>query len=100
MRGTMAPQRVLITGCARSGTGYLAALLTELGLECGHERVFAPRTVRGSTPTWPDGVRAESSWLAAPYLAHLPKGTAVVHLVRHPLAVMRSNLRIGFFSAA
>jgi len=98
MRDPMAPQRLLVTGCARSGTGYLAALLTELGLECGHERVFAPRTVRGAAPIWPEDVRAESSWLAAPFLAHLPKGTAVVQLVRHPLAVMRSNLRIGFFS--
>jgi hypothetical protein len=95
----MTLQRVLVTGCARSGTGYLAALLSELGLECGHERVFAPRTVRGSTPTWPADVRAESSWLAAPFLSKLPQGTAVVHLVRHPLAVMRSNMRIGFFSA-
>jgi hypothetical protein len=102
MRSAMAPQRVLVTGCARSGTGYLAALLTEVGLACGHELVFEPRTVRRSTseaPDWPQPVRAESSWLAAPYLARLPKGTAVVHLVRHPLAVMRSNLRIGFFSA-
>jgi hypothetical protein len=101
----MRPQRVLVTGCARSGTGYLAALLSELGLACGHERVFEPATLRGlkpgspaPAPSWPDSVCAESSWLAAPFLASLPKGTAVVHLVRHPLAVMRSNLRIGFFA--
>jgi hypothetical protein len=104
MRPTMRPQRVLVTGCARSGTGYLAALLGELGVACGHERVYEPRTVLragagNAAPSWPDTVRAESSWLAAPYLASLPADTAVVHLVRHPLAVMRSNLRIGFFAS-
>lgn len=102
MRSAMEPQRVLVTGCARSGTGYLAALLSELGLPCGHERVFEPRTLHrpvAVAPAWPASVRAESSWLAAPYLARLPAGTTVVHLVRHPLAVMRSNLRIGFFTS-
>jgi hypothetical protein len=99
----MKPQRVLVTGCARSGTGYAAALLSRLGLPCGHERLFAPDTVRdrrggwGALPRWPPSVPAESSWLAAPFIERLAPGTLVVHLVRHPLAVVRSNLRIGFF---
>ena len=99
----MKPQRVLVTGCARSGTGYAAALLSRLGLPCGHERLFAPDTLRDrrggwqALPRWPHRVTAESSWLAAPFVERLPPGTLVVHQVRHPLAVVRSNLRIGFF---
>jgi hypothetical protein len=100
----MGPLRVLVTGCARSGTGYAAALLSRLGLPCGHERLFAPGSLRGpdgawdAPPRWPGSVPAESSWLAAPFLERLPAGTLVVHQLRHPLAVMRSNLRIGFFA--
>jgi hypothetical protein len=101
----MRPPHVLVTGCARSGTGYTAALLTRLGLACGHERVFAPQALRRAgggrwdvAPAWPAHLPAESSWLAVPFLGVLPRGTLVVHQLRHPLAVMRSNLRIGFFT--
>lgn len=102
----MAFRRLLVTGCARSGTGYTAAVLSRLGLPCGHERVFGPAQLRraghgawDAAPPWPERVEAESSWLAAPLLGALPEGTLVLHQVRHPLAVMRSNLRIGFFSS-
>ena len=101
----MPSRPVLVTGCARSGTGYTAALLSRLGLPCGHERLFEPAALRpfdparpDAAPPWPARVAAESSWLAAPFVAGLPEGTLVVHQVRHPLAVLRSNLRIGFFS--
>ncbi len=100
----MATPRVLVTGCARSGTGYTAALLTRLGVNCGHELVYEPGRIRAAgrgrldvAPNWPRGVRAESSWLAAPFLQALPRGTLVLHQVRHPLQVVRSKLRIRFF---
>lgn len=28
----------LITGCGRSGTGYMAKMFTENGIFCGHEK--------------------------------------------------------------
>ncbi len=34
--------RFVITGCGRSGTGYLAKLLEGLGCPCGHEALFNP----------------------------------------------------------
>jgi hypothetical protein len=34
--------RFVVTGCGRSGTGYLATLLQRLGCPCGHEALFNP----------------------------------------------------------
>ncbi len=100
----MAAPRVLVTGCARSGTGYTAALLTRLGVDCGHERLYEPGRIQAAgkgrldvAPGWPKAVAAESSWLAAPFLRSLHPGTLVLHQVRHPLEVMRSKLRTRFF---
>lgn len=85
----------VVTGCARSGTGYTAELLTRLGAECPHEAVFSPYTERfdgwGAAP-------GESSWLAVPMLDQLPEGTVVLHQVRHPAKVVASLLDIKFFS--
>jgi hypothetical protein len=49
--------------------------------------------------TWPEEVRGESSWLAAPFLDQLPAGTLVLHQVREPIAVVRSFLRTRFFES-
>lgn len=77
---------LLITGCARSGTTYIAKILQESGLSIGHEKMLK------------DGV---SSW----YLACNPQKTKrganpnkvrfahVFHQVRHPLKVISSVYR-------
>jgi hypothetical protein len=79
--------RLLITGAGRSGTRWAAAAVTAAGVPCGHEQAFTPER---QTEGWV----AESSWLAAP---HTPMpGTYVVHLVRHPLAVIASLTARGF----
>src|ERR1700722_14128714 len=74
---------LLITGCARSGTTYIAKALQESNLEIGHEKMLK------------DGV---SSW----YLATSPKRTKrrvnpekyrfahTFHQVRHPLRTISS----------
>ncbi|MGH8681300.1 MAG: hypothetical protein ACREVS_16415 [Burkholderiales bacterium] len=46
---------------------------------------------------WPLDLPGESSWLGAPFLKALPKGTIVLHQVREPVAVIRSFLRVRFF---
>jgi len=49
---------------------------------------------------WPEwGWRAESSWLAFPFL-HEPElsSLTVVHLVRHPKLVIDSKCRMGFWN--
>jgi hypothetical protein len=90
-------QRFLVTGCGRSGTGYTAKLFGDLGLLCGHETVFRPLTDQRAGFGWPVNLPGESSWLGAPFLKALPKGTIVLHQVREPVAVIRSFLRIRFF---
>jgi hypothetical protein len=85
---------LVVTGCARSGTMYIAAVLGGLGLRVGHEVVFGPRTRRFDG--W-HGQHGDCSWLAAPFLGQI--GDAVVrHQVRHPLAVVRSLVGMRFFA--
>jgi hypothetical protein len=86
----------VVTGCGRSGTAYTAALLSTVGVRCGHERLFTP---------WidaPPGPAAEldgdASWLAAPFVGALGASDLVVHQVRDPMAVVASLVGIGFFS--
>jgi len=82
--------RLLVTGCGRSGTMWMAAALSSTGLDCGHERAFTPG-YGGSAPRWGEGDwTAEGSGHGAPFTP-LP-GTHVVHLVRHPVHVVSSAL--------
>ncbi|MCP3914054.1 MAG: hypothetical protein GY711_00685 [bacterium] len=89
--------RFVVTGCGRSGTGYTSGLITQLGLPCGHERVFNPYDLLDAEVFWPPNVPGDSSWLAAPLLGYLESGTRVLHQVRDPLAVVRSLVRTRFF---
>lgn len=94
----MAQRRFLVTGAGRSGTGYIANVLTALGCLTGHEDIFGPQKLRDAGElTWPPEVPGDSSWLGAPFLDALPAGTVVLHQVREPVANVRSSLRIQFF---
>lgn len=77
---------IVITGCGRSGTAYTSAVLQELGIRCGHERVFKAR----EPVICFDGSHGDSSWYAAPFLSRLPPGCIVFHQVRPPLDVIAS----------
>jgi hypothetical protein len=90
-------RRILITGCPRSGTGYMAALLTRLGATCGHAAHLNPASLELGVPPWPEGLAAEASWYAAPYGESLPAGTVVVHVVRSPAAALSSLWRARLF---
>ena len=78
----MAEPRFVVTGSGRSGTGYIAAVLSAAGIPCGHEGWFNPQRDRA------DGLVGDSSWCAVPELAGYPG--LVWHQVRHPLAVIAS----------
>lgn len=82
--------QVIITGCGRSGTNYMAEVLSAAGLRCGHERAF---TVLG--PQTAPELEAESSWYAAPYLDRMDESTKVLHVARNPSRVVHSFYRIG-----
>lgn len=70
----------------------MSALLTAAGVPCGHEAAHS-NVARG---VWPEGLLADSSWMAACMLDVVT--CPVVLLVRHPLAVVRSWVEIGFFT--
>jgi len=116
----------LITGTGRCGSVYMARLLTSLGIPCSHEAIFnymgleyakknlssfmPPKNSHCSTydllkekpiENWIDTkkMRAESSYMAAPYLCDsMFDSTKVIHVVRHPLKVIGSHTNdINFF---
>jgi hypothetical protein len=80
-------KRVLVTGIGRSGTGYMAKLLTEAGAPCGHEAIYDSGTQH--EPEWGEA-QAESSWFSAPWLDTVPDRTFVLHVVRHPVKWLAS----------
>lgn len=110
----------LVTGTGRCGTVYMARLLSSLGVMCGHEAIFnhdgilkANLRMQGKievktshvssvnmldnkpVENWYDRskVRAESSYLAAPFLkTKLLENTKVIHVVRNPLDVLSSHV--------
>ena len=116
---------MLVTGTGRCGTVFMARLLTSLGVMCGHEAVFdlaGPEGARQRLDTesiktsyvstvnalrneelagWfdPATVRAESSYMAAPFIdGELLRNVPVLHVVRQPMQVISSFCKdIGFF---
>lgn len=91
------PRRIVVTGCPRSGTGHIAALLRRLGISCGHAEHFNPQRLELGVPPWPSELAGEASWYAAPYGECLPAGTVVVHIVRSPSAALASLWRSRLF---
>lgn len=78
--------RAVILSTGRAGSGYIARLLTDAGVPCGHEDVFK-FTRKGFR-----GLKADSSWLALPYVERGEFDGRVFHQVRHPLDVLSSLL--------
>lgn len=75
---------VLGTGCAKSGTGWLASVLG-----CGHEKQFNPRR-HGPLN------KRDVSWLAVPFLYDLPPETDIIRVIRNPYDVVRSIIKVEF----
>ena len=98
--------RFVVAGCSRSGTTYMAELMSALGFQCGHERVFNIWSITGlgdlidpMTAFFDLGEKqGDASFLSIPYIDQLPKGTIVLHQVRNPLEVIQSHMGIRFFA--
>jgi hypothetical protein len=82
----------IVTGCGRSGTGYIYSRLKASGINCGHENVFTSNGFKG----WNHYV-GDSSWYAAPFISEF-ESAKVIHVVRDPQKVISSFHRIGVFS--
>jgi hypothetical protein len=102
----------IVTGTGRCGTVYAAKLLTSAGIPCGHEAFFKSCGIVDKPNlsycsqhemlddgTWKpldqwvdiDAIRADSSYMAAPYLGlDWLQETKVIHLVRNPIQVVDS----------
>lgn len=86
--------RVVVTGCGRSGTQYVARLLAACGFRSAHESVFKhdlepndyDRDLADSR--WRD-IDMEVSWLAAPFVSKLAPDVFVWHQTRDPIKVVR-----------
>ncbi len=114
--------RFVVTGTGRSGTRYIAELLSAAGVPTGHECWFGPwpGLFRGPEPIhrrtpWERvqgpfarlrqelrrrrcAIAGDASWLAVPYL---PKFRGHVYLqVRHPLTFVASFLGLGILQKA
>jgi hypothetical protein len=76
-----APIALLVTGCGRSGTTYMATFLEKSGYEILHERLGKEGVV-----SWPMSVDSLSPWgpLSKQSFQH------VFHQVKHPLPVLTS----------
>ena len=83
----MTEPRLLITGSGRSGTGYIATVLNQLGVRCGHEGWWNPTGLQESD------LAADASWCALAMEPWRFAGT-VVHQVRHPLDVISSLAKL------
>jgi hypothetical protein len=76
---------IAITGCARSGTAYTAAVLQHLGYDVRHEEMGEDGTV-----SWPLAAKTRRApWGPSPEKT-LAKAKAVFHQVRAPLGAIRS----------
>lgn len=80
--------KLCITGCGRSGTSYITALLNKLGVEVEHEVMGKDGIVSGTMANKPTEVPWGPVW---------PKGgfRVVLHQVRRPLDVISSNTTAG-----
>lgn len=85
--------KFIVTGCGRSGTGYIASRIHETGVMCGHENVFTTKGFQG----W-QNFQGDVSWLAVPFLEEVNGETPILHIVRNPKYVVKSFYRLGLFS--
>jgi hypothetical protein len=84
------PIKYVVISTPRSATGYTARVLSELGLNCGHEKSFCtPHQLcyRAGEEIWGD-----SSWLAAPFIKDMPPTTLVLHQLRDPIKTLDSMM--------
>ena len=88
--------RLIVTGTGRCGTGYAAHWLSSAGLQTGHEALFMFRGIDAAMKRAAmfRQFKADSSWMAAPYLDHpFLESVPVVHQMRSPKQVIESWVR-------
>jgi len=87
--------KFVVTGCAHSGTGWLAAALTAAGIPTGHEQWFS----LDGDYSWDPGLAGDVAWTAVPFLDQIPESIATVRIVRDPWLIAESIHREGWLDA-
>ena len=105
--------KFIVTSTGRSGSVFMARVLTDWGIPCGHESVFNEEKEKivldrfyGQEPItfskcsenhgWMDSpeIKADSSYMAVPYLNYEDiNKVPIIHAVRNPLAVVSSFVK-------
>jgi hypothetical protein len=86
--GATAVPLFVVTGLPRTGTRFLATLLTRCGIPTGHEQIFGVNGIE-NVPE----LAGDVSWMAAAYA--LPDSVPVFRTKRHPMEVAASYARMG-----
>ena len=89
--------RFAIIGTGRCGTGYVAESLTSVGFRFGHEDYYTPSGPKLRNRHRHFRAIGDVSWLAVPFLPD--PDVQAAHVVRHPVDVIGSFYRIGFFDS-
>lgn len=105
--------KYLITGTGRSGTVNAAKLFNSIGIPCSHECLFTNlgyvenNKINSNAAIWCnepedfDLIEAESSYMAAPFLANLDDKIQIIHMIRHPIDVISSFLNgLSYFKSS
>lgn len=80
------PKRLLVVGSPRSGTRFITNFLNQFGLQVRHERMGEDGTVNGA---WLAMRMKDDTLIKVAGRQHY-EFDQIIHLVRHPLAVIRS----------
>ena len=84
--------KYLITGCARSGTGFFAKMFNDNGISCGHEKYFNPFSQKNKN------IEAESSWMGTSEINNLNENVNIVRIYKNPFEVIKSHIDLDFFN--
>jgi len=88
----LAPPGFAIIGTGRCGTKYVSELLKASSINCGHEDWWGFK--RRKLP----GLAGDSSWVALPDIERKKWSGPVIHIIRHPLLVVRSMVAVDMFN--
>lgn len=90
----------IVVGTGRCGTVSCAKLLTDVGIPCGHEKIFGPYGISNQSNSEVSmqcglkdvkSIMADSSYMAVPFLKHdILIDAIIIHVVRNPIDVILS----------
>lgn len=87
--------KYLVFGAGRSGTGFMANLISTSKI-CGHEAIFNEYGISCNNAS--SNCEHESSFYAVPFISQMDKSVKILHIVRDPELVINSFYKMGVFS--